>query len=434
MSFAEVVTSVLDTYVEGLENLTARQNQVHKEGAVDGMLAEYDAVVDEVLSHVESAAVVTVRQQITPTFVAARKQLDKQLDDELAVSTLQAFGKSFVSGCSRSKCQKKVRNPTRSARVEENRDVVVVLSSSYLWKWCPVTVRNCNGIYVETISVAGLVDDGYEVEGFAVNATATLMAIVEYRTSKVTVCALPSGRVVGTFGSRGIGLQQFELPMDFCFSTKHDGEETLLVADSGNHRIAEVSALTGEHERTIPLDSAPCRISANKTMIAICQCWPAEVIVMDAATAQLLQRIFCIDGYFINSVALSADGEIAIAGKDGCFVHFLDGFSGEEDSVGFVFLKANGLLTGACLHQGSELKLSVQGNGVDGFCHRVCFVGNGDIVTCDDKEVFIFTRDGALVHRFEHHVNSPEYFVQLAYAKGRLYVFDRENKCVHVFD
>jgi hypothetical protein len=63
----------------------------------------------------------------------------------------------------------------------------------------------------------------------------------------------------------------------------------------------------------------------------------------------------------------------------------------------------------------------------------VCFAGNGDIVTCDDKEVFVFTPDGVLLHRFEHGCTSG-YFLQVACAMGRLYVFDQEHMSVRVFD
>jgi hypothetical protein len=175
-------------------------------------------------------------------------------------------------------------------------------------------------------------------------------------------------------------------------------------------------ALTGEHVRAIPLDGSPLKVAANKTMIAVCQCWPKEeVIVMDTVTAQVLQRVVIMSSKFaVSGMALSAEGACAIATIEGCSVFVLGGTIGGGDSVTCTL---------------SEPKLLIK-DGVYPRFESVCFTGCGNIVTCDRKEVFVFAPDGVLVHRFKHGGGTPS--VRVACGMGRVYVWD---KCyVYVFD
>jgi hypothetical protein len=111
---------------------------------------------------------------------------------------------------------------------------------------------------------------------------------------------------------------------------------------------------------------------------------------------------------YLFGIALSAEGAIATADETGCSVHSLSGSVGSKP----------------------ELLLRKVLGGV----HSVCFAGNGDIVTCDEQEVCVFTPSGVLLRRFEHGVCKSVYCVRVACAVGQLYQLDPARKCVSVFD
>jgi hypothetical protein len=97
---ASTVSSVIArTYVQGRQKLIDELHLLHNHegegGRMDAVLAEYDAVIDDVLRCI--AVDDGVCQQIIQTFAAIRKQVDKQVEEELAVTICQAvFGGSCL--------------------------------------------------------------------------------------------------------------------------------------------------------------------------------------------------------------------------------------------------------------------------------------------------------------------------------------------------
>ena len=85
--------------------------------------------------------------------------------------------------------------------------------SGMISKWCPVTVVNCksvDGVYWETISVAGVAETG-QISGLSVSECGTMMVLVSAATFRVTVCALPSCEVLAQLDSISTGIKVLAL-------------------------------------------------------------------------------------------------------------------------------------------------------------------------------------------------------------------------------
>jgi DNA-binding beta-propeller fold protein YncE len=90
--------------------------------------------------------------------------------------------------------------------------------------------------------------DDRNLGGIAMNVSGTLLASVNFDQHCLYICSVDrSGElttdavVVGTPGIRGSAHGQFDSPASACF-VHRNGIDTLLIADTGNRRVVEVSA------------------------------------------------------------------------------------------------------------------------------------------------------------------------------------------------
>jgi DNA-binding beta-propeller fold protein YncE len=116
----------------------------------------------------------------------------------------------------------------------------------------------------------------YRMGGISVNADGTLFASVSTEEHCVYVT-----RVDGTGQFRVFGTKDFEYPRCVCF-VHRNGVDTLLVSDTGNHRIVEVNG-AGALLRSIPIPEGnrPYGIAERNGLVVVSLCDAHKVIVLE---------------------------------------------------------------------------------------------------------------------------------------------------------
>lgn len=185
-------------------------------------------------------------------------------------------------------------------------------------------------------------DVDFQIFGVAVNNDASLLAASNYSRCTVSVYRLPNMRKLATLGSKGSDRGQFNKPLRLCFTPY----ETLLVADSDNYRVQEVT-MRGDHVRFLQRNDA----ISSRVMHVTCS---AEVIVasyltgiscfclFDMQTGNLLRsfapgqvtQFWDITMTFDGESLLIADGgkkkRLSVFGLDGKFLRTLGDVSSLE--------------------------------------------------------------------------------------------------------
>lgn len=248
------------------------------------------------------------------------------------------------------------------------------------------------------------------------NDDATLMAVSngpDVSTHKVTVYRLPGGEELASFGGKGSGKGQFCLPCGLCFTV--DG--TLLVADCGNKRILGTSLL-GEYQRSVGEDvlkGNPIGVTANETVIVASQC----IAVFDYRSGSFI-RGFGERG--------SASGQLDPRGlritPDGCHI-----FVAENTNKRLSLFAITG-----------EFIRVIGATEAGAALFDVCFDNDCDIVTAGygKHEIIVFSPDDSRVlRRFGCKGTADGQFMfptAVAFAQGRLYVLNRLDTRVQVFE
>lgn len=83
-------------------------------------------------------------------------------------------------------------------------------------------------------------------KGLAVSEDGTTLAVSNDATHRITLYTMRTGEEIRGFGGKGSGRGQFNFPWHVCFS---NSDKQLLVADTENHRVQEVTR-TGEYVRS----------------------------------------------------------------------------------------------------------------------------------------------------------------------------------------
>lgn len=144
--------------------------------------------------------------------------------------------------------------------------------------------------------LSGAYEIDFSIAGLAVNKDASLFAVSDYSGNSVSVFKLPMGETLEKFGEKGSGFGQFDGPLRLCF-TLHD---TLLVADSNNKRVQEVT-FAGNHVRFVQSDEI------TETVLHVtCN---ADVIVLTQRTIKSWLCVFEMrTGSFLRSFGASGSG------------------------------------------------------------------------------------------------------------------------------
>ena len=248
--------------------------------------------------------------------------------------------------------------------------------------------------------------------GLAVNAKGTLMALVSFKGHAVFLVSLPSGEMRREVGSGGPGTEpgKFHGPFRCCFAPG----DNLLVAESGNKRLQELSA-DGEYRCFIGLPVNPVSVCCNESQIAV-----------GAINGRLLLYEYA-SGSFLREV-----GTGALSKPVDCIRFSLDSRT--------LFARQQGThrAVAVCVADGSligDICEGAEGNQCD-----VLMVPSGDLVVADNgnARVSVYSRDGkALKRTFGARGGRDGEFerpVALAYANRRLYVLDTGTKRVQVFE
>jgi DNA-binding beta-propeller fold protein YncE len=118
--------------------------------------------------------------------------------------------------------------------------------------------------------------------GIALNVDGTLVASVDNFQHCVYICNVADRTsdpfVVGTRHTSGSAHEQLHSPVAVCF-VHRDGIDTLLISDSGNNRVVEVTA-RGEFMRAIAVDGCLWGIAERDGVIAVSLCAAHTVVLL----------------------------------------------------------------------------------------------------------------------------------------------------------
>jgi hypothetical protein len=137
--------------------------------------------------------------------------------------------------------------------------------------------------FLPAILLSAIPSDG-GFGGFDVNVDDTLLASVDYQQHCVRIYSVidqtAAPFIVGTAGIRGSAHGQLDNPAFVCF-VHRNGMDTLLIVDSGNDRIVEVSA-SGVFLRAIAVKkgSRPFGIAERDGVIAVSLCHANAVVLL----------------------------------------------------------------------------------------------------------------------------------------------------------
>lgn len=257
--------------------------------------------------------------------------------------------------------------------------------------------------------------------GLAVNRNARLFAVSNVLRSDVQVFSLPGNQSVAAFGGEGDSPGKFLQPNKLCFRSH---ELSLFIADTGNHRIQEVS-LHGAPLRCLGVGQLPGEVNglcadARHVVVGL---WdaravaPGRVAVFSDETGEFLRWIGPHGpaahqlGSFCLGMRLHAD-ELTIAHAD-------SRFRGRVTRL---------RLDGSLVFEVESMDASMQGAWpVD-----VEVMDTGDIVIADAQAgancIHVFSCDGRR-QLAVHELNGP---IALATAGGKLFILNHE--CVHVWE
>jgi DNA-binding beta-propeller fold protein YncE len=179
--------------------------------------------------------------------------------------------------------------------------------------------------------------------GIAVNLDGTLVASVDYFQHYVYICSVadPTARpfVVGTRHTSGSAHGQLHSPVSACF-VHRDGVDTLLITDSGNNRVVEVTA-SGKFMRAIAVDGHPRSIAERDGVIAVSLWGAHSVVLLQYESGTMKPEVTIGSGTFGNAdgqlntamgVSFTADGHNILVAD--CGNHRVSKFS--TDSGAFI--------------------------------------------------------------------------------------------------
>jgi hypothetical protein len=143
--------------------------------------------------------------------------------------------------------------------------------------------------------------------GIAVNVDGTRFASVHCDAHCVYIYDAPGCPsdpiVVGTPHTFGSAHGELDNPAFVCF-VHRDGVDTLLIADSCNYRVVEVTA-GGEFMRAIVMDGLPWGIAERDGVIAVSLCWTHAVVLLQYETGAVKPEVTIGTGTTGN-----ADGQL----------------------------------------------------------------------------------------------------------------------------
>ena len=256
--------------------------------------------------------------------------------------------------------------------------------------------------------------------------------VASHHDDTLSVYSLPGGEHIRTFGGRGAGEGQFDVPAKLCFSTAGN----ILVAEHHNKRVQEVT-LTGDHVRFIGvgvIDDTVWSIAANAELVAVGKwgCTSNNRIMMFDAVTGAFMRAFGDHGSLPGQLMKHCPG-IRFTPDTRHIVVTEWKLAGNGDDVAgttgrlSVFTLAGEFVR--CIGEGKLLSaLDVE------------FTDNGDVVTCDyfTGRISVFSADGStLLRQWGGEADADGEFMHptaLAMCAGQPYVLYERSKRVQVFE
>jgi len=272
-------------------------------------------------------------------------------------------------------------------------------------------------VHVSTLPVQG--NDGNR--GLTLSADGSLMVVSNVSTHRLLVYRVRDGGLVRSFGGRGAAAGQFHNPFRLCMTAT----DSVLVADSGNVRIQEVT-LEGAHVKYIGVGviaGGLFGMAAHGDLVAAASFGSTQAfcILLFSYTSGTLLRQFGTRGSgvgqfcHLTGIRFTAEGRhlvLADYRNSRVTVVTVEGALVRHIGVGVLAYRVSDV---AVLFTG-ELVVSDTCN------HRVC-VFSGDNGT--------LLRSWGTRGRGDGHLLRP---VALAVHGARLYVLDNETMCVEVFE
>ena len=282
--------------------------------------------------------------------------------------------------------------------------------------------QSITGKKVRNIGLQTSADGNY---GLAISPDSAHM-VASHGDHTLSVYLLPGGERIRKLGSEGAGEGQFKWPAKLCFSASGN----VVVADCGNKRVQEVT-LTGDHVRFIGagvIKNEIWGIAAN-----------AEVIVVGKYACTSNNRIMMFDA--VAGALVRAFGDYGDA--PGQLMEYCLGIRFTPDNGHIIVAESNpGVCTGGQVsvftHAGEFVRCI--GGGQFKAALEVEITDNGDIIVCDGwpyHRICVFSADGStLLRQWGGYGVADGMFINptaLAMCGGQLYVLDRGNKRVQVF-
>ena len=258
--------------------------------------------------------------------------------------------------------------------------------------------------------------------GLAISADSAHMAL-SHKNNTLSVYALPEGKLVKAFGSRGTGKAQFDAPAKLCFSSSGN----ILVAEYANKRVQEVT-LSGDHVRFIGvgvIDSGVWGITAN-----------AELIVVGKYDGTSPNRIVMLDA--VTGAFVRAFGDCGNA--PGQVMKYCWGIRFTADSKSVVIAAGNGSKGRLSVFTVMGEFVRCVGDGVLKSAADVHVAAVGEYLVCDSsgERICVYPADGSTVLRTFGEFGYPDGKFRsptaLAMCGSQLYVLDQLGKRVQVFE
>ena len=276
------------------------------------------------------------------------------------------------------------------------------------------------GKFVRKIALQTMVRD--RNYGLAISPDCVHM-VVSHSNNTLSVCSLPGGEHIRTFGSKGVGKCQFSGLTKSCFSVAGN----ILVAEKHNKRVQEVT-VTGGHVRFIGvgvINDAICGISANAELIVVGKynCTSNNRIMMfDTVTGAVVRAFGAYGGTAgclmmnCNDIRFTPDSRHIIVAEGGCDIGRLSVFTLTGE---FVRCIGEGELSDVC-----DMEFADNGDAIvcDSNCNRIC------VYSVNDSELLRqWGGEGDADGQFE----IP---TALAMCGSQLYVLDEYTDRVQVFE
>lgn len=258
--------------------------------------------------------------------------------------------------------------------------------------------------------------------GLAVHPDETVFVVSEFGSSTLIVYSLADGKTVRTIGRKGSACGEMDGPFRICFAPN----QHLLVAEFGNKRVQQLT-ITGSHVRFIGdnffVDGAPWGLAARGDVVAVSK-WGGI-------------------GHKIALFSFDSGRPLAQFGPSGA----REGSLGSQ-CCGITFSPSGREVV---VTENAESRLSVfRLDGAFVQCVGVGELGEGQkdtvfttsgeyvVSDSDNHRVVVFSADGKSVLRKWGSIGSKSREFNcptaLAVVKTKLYVLDKNNHRVHVFE